>query len=194
MSGPPSDRLDRPGMVARVCAQAGLGLAYGEVVLAVDIGERWHAAYVALADELRSALRDDAAGIEHVGSTAVPGLVAKPVIDVVVGLAGDADMVDVTGKLGALGYEFRGDKGASGGVLFVLEDAPKHRVAHVHVVRRDDELWDRYLMFRDHLRMDPDARAGYASLKRHLAARHPHDRAAYTAGKEEAIARLRGRE
>jgi GrpB-like predicted nucleotidyltransferase (UPF0157 family)/SAM-dependent methyltransferase len=145
-----------------------------------------------LADELRFALGGDAEGIEHVGSTAVAGLAAKPILDVVVGLAGRADLGDVTGKLEELGYEFRGDKGEAGGCLFVLEDTPKNRVAHVHLVRHDDELWNRYLAFRDRLRDDPDAQTAYASLKRELARQHRHDRAAYTAGKDEQITRLLG--
>ena len=54
-----------------------------------------------------------------------------------------------------LGYQFRGDKGDSGGLLFVLEDRPAHRIGHVHVVPYGSEKWRQYLAFRDRLRIDP---------------------------------------
>ena len=145
-----------------------LGLTYGQVRL-VDGDPGWPGAFERLAAELRSALGELAVAVEHVGSTAVPGLVAKPILDLAVGLAPAADPDHVILALERLGYEFRGDKGDTGGLLFVLEDRPAHRIAHLHVVPHGDAQWCRYLAVRERLRTDPQARAAYADLKRKCA-------------------------
>lgn len=131
-----------------------------------------------------------AAGVEHVGSTAVPGLAAKPILDVAVAVSDTGAIAEVVKRLVAAGYIDRGDAGRNGGYLLVRESAPDVRVAHVHIVCRDDDQWRSYLAFRDLLRRDPEVRAQYAELKRTLAARFPHDRRAYTAGKEAFIRRV----
>lgn len=130
-----------------------------------------------------------AVAIEHIGSTAVPGLVAKPILDIAVGLSSDADPDQVIARLEPLGWAFRGDKGDPG-LLFVLEDRPAHRVAHMHVVGYGDTRWRHYLLFRDRLRTDPAARTAYAELKRGLAERFADDRRAYTAAKDSFITGL----
>jgi GrpB-like predicted nucleotidyltransferase (UPF0157 family) len=100
-------------------------------------------------------LERDAVAIEHIGSTAVRGLVSKPILDLAVGLAPDADTDRVIERLDALGYAYRGDAGEAGGLIFVLEDEPGHRIAHVHAVQYGDRQWMRYLKVRDHLPDDP---------------------------------------
>jgi GrpB-like predicted nucleotidyltransferase (UPF0157 family) len=167
----------------------GLGLTYGQVRL-VDSDPGWPRASEQLAAELRTALGELAVAVEHVGSTAVPGLVAKPILDLAVGLAPATDPDRVIPAMERLGYEFRGDKGDTGGLLFVLEDRPTHRIAHVHVVPHGGEKWRQYLAFRDRLRIDPDARVAYAELKRSLGEQFVSDRQAYTAGKAAFIAGL----
>ncbi len=166
-----------------------LGLTYGQVRL-VDGDPGWPGAFERLAAELRSALGELAVAVEHVGSTAVPGLVAKPILDLAVGLAPAADPDHVILALERLGYEFRGDKGDTGGLLFVLEDRPAHRIAHLHVVPHGDAQWCRYLAFRELLRTDPQARAAYADLKRNLADQYAGNRQAYTAAKDAFVAGL----
>ena len=117
----------------------------------------------------------------------MPGLLAKPILDLAVLRRRGTDVIE---RLAALGYEFRGDAGDEGGLVFVLSDRPLHRIAHVHVVSDGDPQWSRYLAVRDRLRADPAARAAYAELKLELAARFPRDRPAYTAGKDAFIASL----
>jgi GrpB-like predicted nucleotidyltransferase (UPF0157 family) len=165
-----------------------LGLAYGMVRL-VGSDPGWPGAFHRLAAELSQALGQHAMAIEHVGSTAVPGLAAKPILDVAVGLSPDADPAQVVAILEPLGWIFRGDKGDAG-LLLVLEAHPSHRVAHLHVVGFGDARWHRYLAFRDRLRADATARAAYAELKCDLAERLAGDRAAYTAAKHTFIAGL----
>jgi GrpB-like predicted nucleotidyltransferase (UPF0157 family) len=170
-------------------SDTGLGLTYGQVHL-VDSDPGWPHAFEQLAAELRAALGDLAVAVEHVGSTAVPGLVAKPILDLAVGLAPGADPDRAITAIERLGYAFRGDKGDTGGLLFVLEDRPAHRLAHVHGVPHDGEKWRQYLAFRDRLRTDPHARAAYAELKRSLGEQFADDRQAYTAGKAAFVAAL----
>jgi GrpB-like predicted nucleotidyltransferase (UPF0157 family) len=181
--------LSDAGQVRRQRDQPVLGLTYGRVLL-VESNPRWADEFVRLAIPVSKSLGELAVALEHVGSTAVPGLVAKPILDLAIGLASDADAGDVTAKLEALGYQFRGDKGELGGLLFVLEDRPAHRIAHVHVVRFGDRQWRGYLRFRDLLRLDAEAADAYAAFKRQIAAQFPEQRAAYTAAKASFIARL----
>ena len=118
----------------------------------------------------------------------MPGLVAKPILDLAVGLA-STNPDQVIPAIERLGYQFRGDKGDSGGLLFVLEDRPAHRIGHVHVVPYGSEK-RQYLAFRDRLRIDPDARASYAEVKRRLGEQFASDRQVYTAGKAAFVAGL----
>ena len=166
-----------------------LGLAYGQVRLAPN-DPGWPGAFRRLAVELRATLGDLAVAVEHVGSTAVPGLAAKPILDVVVGLAPGTDPDRVITALAPLGAQFRGDKGGEGGLLLVIEDQPAHRVAHLHLVGHGDRQWRRYLALRDRLRADPAARTAYAQLKGRLAGRFSGDRRAYTAAKAAFIGHL----
>lgn len=115
-------------------------------------------AFIRVAAPLRDGLGRLAVAVEHIGSTAVLGLVAKPILDVAVGLDERAELGAVKAVFESLGYRFRGDKGDDGGLLFVLEDRPAHRIAHVHVVGFGDRRWRRYLTFRDRLRADERAR------------------------------------
>jgi GrpB-like predicted nucleotidyltransferase (UPF0157 family) len=163
------------------------GLAHDEVVIA-DADPAWLVQGATLADHLADVLGPSAVAVEHVGSTSVPGLAAKPILDVVIAVAPDADELVVHDPLVDLGYRYEGDKGADGGLLFVWEDRPGHRTAHVHVVRHGDTTWQLYLAFRTRLRADPALRDAYAAYKRDLAARHADDRAAYTAAKAAFIA------
>jgi GrpB-like predicted nucleotidyltransferase (UPF0157 family)/GNAT superfamily N-acetyltransferase len=179
--------------LADVEARPWLGLQRGVVTLH-DHDERWAKAFQHHAEVLRRALANQVTAIEHVGSTAVVDLVAKPIVDVAARLAPDADERSLVTALDHRGYEFRGDQGAEGGLLFVASDAPCRRTVHVHVVRHDDPEWERYLLFRGRLRRDREVRAAYAALKDELAQRFPDDRVAYTAAKEafiEAVLRPR---
>jgi GrpB-like predicted nucleotidyltransferase (UPF0157 family) len=134
-----------------------------------------------------------ALGIEHIGSTSVPGLCAKPVVDVLVGLRKlELDDGQVKAMEG-LGYEFLGEHGLPGRLFF-----RKHpRTHHVHVVRFGGTHWERQLTFRDALRSDAEERQRYDEFKRKLAA-EGHPREVYTEMKtpfiREVEARARARD
>ena len=121
--------------------------------------------------------------IQHVGSTAVPGLDAKPIIDIAVAIASVAVIPQCRAPLCDLGYLDRGDMGRDGGYLFVKESAPDVRTHHLHLVAIDDLQWGNYLRFRNVLRADATLRITYAILKKALQEKFSHDRKAYTAAK-----------
>jgi len=125
--------------------------------------------------------------IQHVGSTAVPGLDAKPIIDIAVAIASVAVIPQCRQPLCSLGYIDRGDGGRDGGYLFVKESAPDVRTHHLHLVAIDDPQWGNYLRFRDMLSADEILRTRYATLKKALQEKFSQDRKAYTAAKQEFI-------
>ena len=128
--------------------------------------------------------------IQHVGSTAVPGLAAKPIIDIAVAVASPADVQRCRPLLVELGYLDRGDAGREGGYVFVKERAPEVRTHHLHMVTIDDPQWANYLCFRDRLRADAALRKEYAALKWKLQERFAYDRQGYTAAKDAFIRRV----
>jgi len=121
--------------------------------------------------------------IQHVGSTAVPGLDAKPILDIAVAVASVTVIPQCRPLLCALGYLDRGDAGIDGGYLFVKESAPDVRTHHLHIVARDDPRWGNYLRFRDVLKADETLRTRYATLKKAVQEQFSQDRKAYTASK-----------
>ena len=147
----------------------------------VDYDPAWPAHFARLHAELRAALGALPAAIEHVGSTAVPGLAAKPVIDVMLGRPHGAPVAPYVEPLVGIGYEYRGEHGLPGRDYFTrAEPAPP---VHLHLVEEDGRLWRDHVGFRDRLRAQPGTAAAYAALKRELAARHAGARDAYTHAK-----------
>ena len=164
----------------------GLGLDHDAVTL-IAARDEWQAHGAKLAAQVSALLGDRVIAVEHVGSTAVPGLLAKPILDLAVGVAGEPEPNKVRDPLVTASWEYRGDAGSDGGLVFVLEARPGHRVAHFHVVRHAGRQWQDYLSFRDRLRDDPLARSRYADAKQSLQAEFPANRTAYQAGKERTV-------
>jgi len=148
------------------------------------------AAGVELRNRVREALNGLAADVECIGSSSVLTLLAKPIIDLAVGLDMSRSISPVTARLQADGWIYRGDAGSDGGHVFVLETRPWHRVAHVHVVEHGGSQWRNYLHLRDLLRRSPDARQRYEAVKLKLVKQDPTDRKAYTTGKTEVVTAL----
>ena len=124
--------------------------------------------------------------IEHISSTSVPGLSAKPILDIMPGVAAHADGARTIEPLTRLGYVYSGENGIPGRCYFDLRHQER-TVVHVHLFEIGTENWLRHLLFRDYLRAHPDVAAQYAALKRDLALRFRHERAAYTDAKSEFI-------
>jgi GrpB-like predicted nucleotidyltransferase (UPF0157 family) len=156
-------------------------------VRVVEHDPNWSALFDAERDALQRALGELAADIQHVGSTAVPDLPAKPILDIAVAVRTLDVIPDMVERLTGIGYIYRGDGGDDGGHLFVREPEPDIRTVHVHVVETGNYQWKDYLAFRDMLREDADVRKRYADVKLDLAKRFPDDRKSYTAAKDEFI-------
>ena len=124
--------------------------------------------------------------IEHIGSTAVPGLAAKPIIDIMPGIRRFDDGFDCVAPLEAVGYSYHGEGGIPGRHTFNHMDrdgAQGTGIQHVHMVTVESEFWTDHLLFRDYLRANPDHADKYARLKRSLAERYRNEREAYTESK-----------
>jgi GrpB-like predicted nucleotidyltransferase (UPF0157 family) len=129
------------------------------------------------------------AEIEHVGSTAVPGLRAKPILDIAVGIPDIAEVGECKARLQQVGYEYRGDAGEEGGHVF-LRAMGDVRTHHVHVVALDGPAWLAYLRLRELLRTNPVALEMYSAGKEELAVRFANDRKAYTKAKAPLVDRV----
>ena len=143
----------------------------------------WAALFASEATAIRRLLGDIIVDVQHVGSTAVPGLVAKPILDIAIAASAPDLVVLVADRLRDAGYLDRGSAGRNGGHLLVKEAAPDVRTVHLHVVDVTDPQWDDYIRFRDMLRDDDAIRHAYHDLKRELAETCGNDRQAYTSGK-----------
>ena len=147
-------------------------------IAVVPYSEEWPAMFEALKTRVERALGALGLRIEHVGSTSVPGLSAKPIIDIDAVIEGDDQLDDAIERLDTIGYAFEGDKGVPGRYAFRSPPGlPEH---HLYVCAEDNPALHRHLALRDYLRRHPDEAAAYGKLKQQLAQRDPTDRAAYT--------------
>jgi GrpB-like predicted nucleotidyltransferase (UPF0157 family) len=161
----------------------GLGLAKGTVRLA-EPSAGWTDAYAAEAVRIRGALGELALDIQHVGSTAIPGIKAKPIVDIVVGLRQLADGVLCVEPMQAIGFEYVGVDIVPDDHIFGKHQPRTHLA---HFVEHRGWQWRRMTVFRDRLRAEPALAAEYEALKLALATRFPENRGAYTAAKTEFI-------
>lgn len=125
---------------------------------------------------------------EHIGSTAVPSLAAKPVIDIMApirSLTDSAAAIPVAERLGYLYFPYKSQQ-----MHWFCKPSLAHRTHHLHLIALDSPLWRERLAFRDALRRDAGLRAEYQELKQKLAARYRNDREAYTDAKSSFIARV----
>jgi GrpB-like predicted nucleotidyltransferase (UPF0157 family) len=144
----------------------------------------WAQAFATEADAIARALSDKVVAIHHIGSTAIPSICAKPVLDLLVEVESLAHVDDGTAALEALGYEAMGEFGIPERRFFRKDDARGIRTHHVHVFLAGSSQVTRHLAFRDYLRVHPEDAQRYDALKRALAERHEGDRDAYVLGKD----------
>ncbi|HSL23884.1 MAG TPA: GrpB family protein [Vicinamibacterales bacterium] len=156
-----------------------LGLAPG-IVRVVEYDARWPGLFTAEQQRIREACGALAVQLEHVGGTSIPGMCAKPVLDIAAGRPAGTSALDYVAPLARAGYEHRGERGVPGREFF-RRGTP--RAYHVHLVVEGGPLWRDYLAFRDYLRSHPGAAQQFADRKRALAARFGQDREAYIEAK-----------
>jgi GrpB-like predicted nucleotidyltransferase (UPF0157 family) len=169
-----------------------LGLE-SNAVRVVGYDMRWPALFHSEANRIRAAVAATGLpqlALEHIGSTAVPGLAAKPILDIGAGYKPGVSALTYVGALESLGYVYRGNAGLPGRDYFRRGDPRTH---HIHLVAHDGIHWRRYLVFRDTLRADAAACQAYAALKHELAAQYAQDRESYLLGKAEFIEEMLGR-
>jgi GrpB-like predicted nucleotidyltransferase (UPF0157 family) len=162
----------------------------------VDYDPQWPALFEEEAARLRAALSGETiAGLEHFGSTAIPHLAAKPIIDILIAVPSlGAARAAFPARLKAVDYVFWADNPKTDRLFFVKGMPPfgERRTHHVHVTEPSGEMWQR-LAFRDYLRTHPDEVTRYEKLKRELAVAHPTDREAYTAAKSGYVESVMGK-
>lgn len=166
-------------------------------IVIVDYDPAWPVRAFAEMESIRAALGNRLASIEHIGSTSVPGLAAKPIIDLMVGLPTLADARACIPLLVTLGYTYMPEYEAEMPERrYFRKGTDEARTCHLHMVEIGSPFWVRHLAFRDALRADPALSAEYAGLKRRLAAQYGADRIGYTDAKtgfiQEVEARARG--
>ncbi len=157
-----------------------------EPVVIADYSSEWPRMYEDERARIVEAIGEWLVEIQHVGSTSVPGLAAKPVIDIMPGIRSLADDREIIPRLEALGYEH---------VPVYEDEIPERRyfrrgvprLFHVHVVEATSDFWLRHIAFRDYLRAHPQTAAEYAALKRRLAAQYGSDRLGYVHAKTDFI-------
>jgi GrpB-like predicted nucleotidyltransferase (UPF0157 family) len=157
----------------------------------VAYNPQWPLLFAELRQVLEAGLGTLALSIEHVGSTAVPGLAAKPIVDLDIVIASSDCLSDAIRALALLGYVHEGDLGVAGREVFARQGQdvpwdgtgrpwPQH---HLYVCARDSAELARHVAFRDYLRQHSEVAAAYVQLKGQLAQQFSHDREAYTQGK-----------
>jgi GrpB-like predicted nucleotidyltransferase (UPF0157 family) len=164
-----------------------LGLQRGMVRL-VPHAARWAALYREEEALLRAALEGVLVDVQHFGSTAVPGIHAKPILDILVGVRARDEVLARRPQLQALGYGFVPGAGVPDHHVFGKGEPRTHLL---HVVEHGGPGWRENLWFCDRLRADPALAAEYDALKLRLARAHPGDRARYTEEKSAFVQRIR---
>ena len=154
----------------------------------VDYDPCWPDEYDAEIARIRTVLSGEIVRAHHIGSTAVPGLAAKPVIDILLEVEDVARLDARDEAMRSIGYEPRGEFGIPGRRYY-----PKGgdvRTHHVHSFSVDDPHVTKHLAFRDYLRAHPEAAFDYARVKLSAAGKHRHDPDGYVAFKQETVSRI----
>lgn len=156
----------------------------------------WPEMFAAERERILAAIGDWAVAVEHVGSTAIPGIAAKPIIDIGVALEHLADALKCITPLDEIGYECKGEFGIPERIYFrKLTDTPLPgqvndgvgRTHQIHMYQRDHEQFIWHIAFRDYLRAHPEAREEYEALKRNLAVAHAGSIEAYADAKSDFV-------
>ncbi|HRW05120.1 MAG TPA: GrpB family protein [Caldilineaceae bacterium] len=151
-----------------------------------EYSPEWPAAFAAEAERLHGLLGDTVVTIHHVGSTSIPGLAAKPIIDLLPIVRNIEDVGALTPKLEQAGYRAWGEYGLPGRRYFT-KDREEYRTHNIHIYEADNIEVDRHLAFCAYLRAHPERCREYETLKREVYARHPADIQAYNDGKNDWI-------
>lgn len=144
----------------------------------------WQQEFAREAAHLTNTLRENVVTVHHVGSTAIPGIYAKPVLDMLLAVRSVEALDEKQSEIEALGYEARGEYGIPGRRFYRRDNAQGERTHQIHAFEAGSPQITRHLAFRDYMIAHPEAAQEYSDLKRELAAKHPSDIEAYMDGKD----------
>jgi GrpB-like predicted nucleotidyltransferase (UPF0157 family) len=164
-----------------------IGLRRKRVML-FSYNPEWKKIYKKEKELLLSVLGDQILDIQHIGSTSVPGVESKPIIDIVVAVKRIKDVENLIESVEKLGYEYKREAGVSGRRFFV-KGSEKNRTHYVHMVKLDGRQWKNLTNFRDYLLEDKKNIKEYNELKESLARKYKDDRDTYTKKKSFFISR-----
>ncbi|MCR4688270.1 MAG: GrpB family protein [Saccharofermentans sp.] len=165
-------------------ADSGLGLVRGMVTV-VPHNDAWETEGRNTAAKLKEILGDTAVDVQHIGSTSIKGIYAKPILDLVVGVNDFGDILAKNDLLAQNGFYYRGQD-IPGQHLYVCGEG-EIRTHHIHVVIYQDPNWNNYLTMRNYLNSHPEDAKRYSDLKISLGEKYADDRNTYTAMKEDFI-------
>jgi GrpB-like predicted nucleotidyltransferase (UPF0157 family) len=147
----------------------------------------WQIAFDRESSQITVALGKNTIAIYHIGSTAIPEIYAKPIIDILVAVENIANVDEQNASMQALGYEVMGEYGIADRRFFRKDDRIGMRTHHVHIFERGSAQIDRHLAFRDYLRVHPRSAQQYSQLKQSLAQQYPDNIEKYMDGKDDFI-------
>jgi GrpB-like predicted nucleotidyltransferase (UPF0157 family) len=154
---------------------------------------RWRDAFEAEAKHVAAALGENVVAINHVGSTAIPNIFAKPVIDLLVEVRDIAEVDGRSSSMESLGYEVMGEYGIPGRRFFRKDNHKGIRTHNIHAFEAGSAEVERHLAFRDYMIAHPGDAQRYSELKRRLAEEHPQSLDGYMDGKDGFIKEMDGR-
>lgn len=163
-----------------------IGLKRGTVRV-VPCNPDWPIHFQAERDLLRDALGSSVLEIRHIGSTAIPGMPAKPIIDILAAVKNLTDVSRFIDPLIRLGYEDKGD-GSVAGRRFFVKGTEAARTHHLNFYEMNSPGWTTHITFCEYLKSHAEVARAYAELKEKLAKMFPTDRTSYTDGKEGFVA------
>lgn len=163
-----------------------IGLTHGTVRL-VPYSRQWIDAFDKERIDLVNAMGPLFIAVEHIGSTSIPGMQAKPIIDIAAMTEAETDVEKCIAPLAALGYLYRGEYGLPGRHFFTKGSPESH---YLHVVVAGSHHWDYWMLFRDFLLRRGDIAEEYSRLKLDLAQKYAKERDAYTKAKSQFIVRV----
>ena len=157
-------------------------------IIIVEYDPLWPILYEKEKAAILPAIGEFVLGIEHMGSTAVPGLPAKPLIDICIGLRQIDDAMKCVEPLKKLGYEYVPEyEKVLAERRYFRKGPPGQRTYHLHMWKMNSEGWKSHLLFRNVLRTQPEVAREYLALKKKLAEKYGHDRPAYSDAKSEFV-------
>lgn len=163
-----------------------IGLSRNHVQL-LDHQAEWSSLFTNETGSIRAALNSPSLTVEHIGSTAIPGIYAKPIVDIAIPYTATEEAKKYTPLLEKIGYIYKGEEGVVGR-FFYVKGSEEKRSFYLHLVSPDE--FNRLISFRDALRSNPQLAKEYSELKQELAEKFTNDRKSYTQAKSQFIARI----